>query len=272
MAIDPSAEYPGQVDTSDPTGYPLGAAQDITVPGDGTGTPFQKLWLSDLWGFLQALLADVSATPTGTPDKVGASQYLDAINTKLAPKAIAPATSADNSIPRMDGTNAKTMQSSGVQISDANEVIYATPPSRRVVFALPTVVDGFELSGSDAVWSTGGTGSKVAFDLSTLPDGATVTAVRFLVVPSGNGIMTGALVQRTGRNFSTPASGTDSTVATSTLAGPATTITVIALTGLTAAVDKTSGKSLVALLTADDTNQYCFGLAVDFTDPGPRNF
>lgn len=79
MAIDPSAEYPGQVDTSDPTGYPLGAAQDITVPGDGTGTPFQKLWLSDLWGFLQALLASVGASPSGTPDKVGASQYLSAI-------------------------------------------------------------------------------------------------------------------------------------------------------------------------------------------------
>lgn len=80
MALDPSARYPGQVDTTtDPTGYPLGAAQDITVPGDGTGTPWQKDLVNDIWGFFQAMLAAVSATATGTPDKVGASQYLSAI-------------------------------------------------------------------------------------------------------------------------------------------------------------------------------------------------
>lgn len=144
--------------------------------------------------------------------------------------------------------------------------------ARRVVFALPTTVDGFELTGNDAVWSAGGSGSTASFDLATLPDGATVTAVRFLVVPSGSGIMTGLLTARTGRNFTTPNAGTSATVATSTLAGPGTSVTVIALTGLTAAVDKTNGKSLIAVLTSADTNQYCFGIAVDFNDPGPRNY
>ncbi len=271
MALNPAARYPGQTNAPN-AAYPYGSAKNILVTGDGTGTPWEEAIPNDMWGFFQALLADVGETPTGDPDEVGASQYLDAINTKLAPKAIAPVTSADNSIPRMNGTDQKTLQSSGVLITDANEVTYATPPSRRVVFGLPTVMDGFALAGGADNPASSGSGDTVVFDLATLPDGATVTAVRFLVVPSGTGIMTGALVQRTGRNFTTPNAGTDSTVATSTLAGPATTVTVIALTGLTAAVDKTNGKSLYAQLTADAATQYCFGIAVDFTDPGPRNF
>lgn len=84
MAIDPATLYGAQVDTStDPTGYPYGQARNDAVAGDGTGTPGEKNWLSDLWGFCQALLSDSNQTPTGTPDKVGASQYLDAINYRL---------------------------------------------------------------------------------------------------------------------------------------------------------------------------------------------
>lgn len=84
MAIDLSAEYPGQVDTTtDPAGYPQGQPRNVVVDGDGTGTPFEARWMSDLWGFLQALLSRVSATATGNPDKVGVSQYLDAIESLI---------------------------------------------------------------------------------------------------------------------------------------------------------------------------------------------
>lgn len=84
MAIDPSNEYGAQVDTSDPTGYPLGKARNITVPGDGTGTPLEAKWVSDLWGFQQALLGAASLTASGTPDKVGSSQYLTAIQALIS--------------------------------------------------------------------------------------------------------------------------------------------------------------------------------------------
>jgi hypothetical protein len=77
MAIIPSDEYPGQ--TAADVDYPHGKARNRITPGDGTGTPLEELWVNDLWGFLQALLAAAGATPSGTPDKVGASQYLDAI-------------------------------------------------------------------------------------------------------------------------------------------------------------------------------------------------
>lgn len=79
MAINPSTRYPGQVDTSDPTGYPYGKGKNITVPGDGTGTPWERDVISDIWGFFQAALDAAGITPSGTPDKVNASQVLDAI-------------------------------------------------------------------------------------------------------------------------------------------------------------------------------------------------
>ncbi|MCP4209811.1 MAG: hypothetical protein GY767_22610 [Shimia sp.] len=80
MAISPRTIYPAnQIDTTDPTGYPQGAAQNITTPGDGKGTPFDFRWINDLWGLMQSLLSMGDKTPTGTPDKVGASQLFDAV-------------------------------------------------------------------------------------------------------------------------------------------------------------------------------------------------
>lgn len=89
MAISPEDEYGAQVDTSDPTGYPHGQARNITSPGDGTGTPLEKKWVTDLWGWEQALLTEAGAIePSGTPDKVGASQYLEALERLFAPTFI----------------------------------------------------------------------------------------------------------------------------------------------------------------------------------------
>lgn len=79
MAISPKDKYPGQIDVSDLSGWPYGRAQNIDSPGDGTGTPWEEALVSDLFGMQQALLANASLTPSGTPDKVGASQYLDAL-------------------------------------------------------------------------------------------------------------------------------------------------------------------------------------------------
>lgn len=78
MAISPKDRYPSQIDTSDGD-YPEGKAQNIVSPGDGTGTPWEKDLVNDLFGFQQALLDAASDTPSGDPDKVGASQYLDAV-------------------------------------------------------------------------------------------------------------------------------------------------------------------------------------------------
>lgn len=78
MALIPSVRYSGQVETGD-AGYPQGKARNAGAFQDGTGTPLERDWLNDVWGFLQALLDRARITPSGTPDRVGASQYVDAV-------------------------------------------------------------------------------------------------------------------------------------------------------------------------------------------------
>lgn len=83
MALNPSSTYPSQVDTSDPTGWPYGRARNESVAGARNGTPLEEAWVSDLWGFQQALLESANITPSGNPDRSGSngtqSQYLRAI-------------------------------------------------------------------------------------------------------------------------------------------------------------------------------------------------
>jgi hypothetical protein len=78
MAIRPIILYPSQVDGSD-ANYPHGKAKNRASEADTSATPLSKDWVNDLWGWQQALLAAAGMTPSGSADKVGASQYLDAV-------------------------------------------------------------------------------------------------------------------------------------------------------------------------------------------------
>lgn len=78
MAINPEIEFPGKINPSD-ADYPYGSARNITSPGDGTGTPWLAPLVNDIFGFQQALLSNAGIVPSGNPDKVGDSQYLDAL-------------------------------------------------------------------------------------------------------------------------------------------------------------------------------------------------
>jgi hypothetical protein len=85
VAINPGTLYPGQTDTtSDPTGYPQGKAKNELVDGDGSGTPLEATWVSDIWGFFQAALSKAGITPSGAADKVGVSQYLQSLESLMA--------------------------------------------------------------------------------------------------------------------------------------------------------------------------------------------
>lgn len=79
MALDLNAKYPGQTVAPDAS-YPYGSAQNITVPGDNTGTPWDEDLINDWVGFLQKLLDAAGITPSGNPDTILASDYFDALN------------------------------------------------------------------------------------------------------------------------------------------------------------------------------------------------
>lgn len=80
MAINPETQYPGKI-TASSLDYPYGEARNITAPGDGTGTPWEAALVNDIFGFQQRLLSDAGITPTGNPEKVSASQYMDSMET-----------------------------------------------------------------------------------------------------------------------------------------------------------------------------------------------
>lgn len=86
MALDLTTQYPGKIITTDPA-FPYGKAQNITTPGDGTGTPWEQAILNDIIGDQQALLKSAGIVPSGSADEYGASQKLQAIVEQVSGRA-----------------------------------------------------------------------------------------------------------------------------------------------------------------------------------------
>ena len=78
MAIVPSSLFPTKT-TAPSAAYPQGGAQNITAPGDGTGTPWDQAIVNDLFGLQQWLLAKASIVPSGSADTAVVSDYGDAL-------------------------------------------------------------------------------------------------------------------------------------------------------------------------------------------------
>jgi hypothetical protein len=58
-------------------GYPYGSFKNATSPTSFDGTPADKDWANDWYGFLSKILNDAGITPSGTPDTILASDYFD---------------------------------------------------------------------------------------------------------------------------------------------------------------------------------------------------
>lgn len=77
MAINLETVFPTKVDPAS-TEYPYGEPRNVTVSGDGTGTPWDAAWVKDFAGFQQSSLKAAGIVPDGSNDEVGASQYFQA--------------------------------------------------------------------------------------------------------------------------------------------------------------------------------------------------
>lgn len=77
MANNPSTlpGYNGQTAAPD-ADYTYGSARNDAAPGDLTGTPRIAAEINDILGDQQSTLVSAGVVPSGSPDKVGASQYL----------------------------------------------------------------------------------------------------------------------------------------------------------------------------------------------------
>lgn len=87
MAIIPEDQYPGKI-TPASSDYPYGQARNITLPGDGTGTPWEAALVNDVFGFQQALLDAAGIAPSGDPDTAEVSQYLEAVRSLFSDRVL----------------------------------------------------------------------------------------------------------------------------------------------------------------------------------------
>lgn len=70
--------YPGRANPVS-VDYPQGSVKNKTSPTATDGTPLDEQWANDKEGFFQSLLVQAGVTANGNIDKVGDSQYFDAL-------------------------------------------------------------------------------------------------------------------------------------------------------------------------------------------------
>lgn len=107
MALKLNERYPGRF-TNPSVDYPQGSFKNRSTPTAKDGSYLEKDWANDKEGFFQSLISSAGIVVNGLVDKVGASQYLDAL------VAVIKATS----IPWSKVTNRPTTVS-GYGITDA---------------------------------------------------------------------------------------------------------------------------------------------------------
>jgi len=82
MALKLNERYPARFDNPS-ADYPQGSFKNRTSPTAKDGSYLEKDWANDKEGFFQSLIAASGLIPSGAADKVGASQYYDAMLTVL---------------------------------------------------------------------------------------------------------------------------------------------------------------------------------------------
>jgi hypothetical protein len=209
-------------------------------------------------------------------------------------KATGAASSTDNGIPRFDGTGGKTLQTSGVSISDAAEVVYNSPPTRTVTIGPACFTScgdagatEWSFKSTGGAWESVDNSGQISCNLEDhVPTGAVVTEIVALVNPGTARATSGNRMALELRQelipFSNP-SGSTGSGQTAFQRDDGTTdqqnITLdasssIALSPLT--IDRGAELSYqINIIAGNDASTNIdrfYGVRVTFTDPGPRNY
>ncbi|WP_448693607.1 hypothetical protein [Pseudomonas rhizophila] len=78
MSLKLNERYPSRFNNPS-SDYPQGSFKNRTAPGALDGSYLEQDWANDKEGFFQSLIATAGIVPSGDVDKVGASQYYDAL-------------------------------------------------------------------------------------------------------------------------------------------------------------------------------------------------
>jgi len=125
MAISLYTRYTSAKTNAPDANYPLGSARNVTVSGDGLGTPWEKDWVNDVDGFKQALLANAGVSVNNLPDTALVSQQYNAMRlTSGHPGLITPL--ALNVTPASLGLRVLLLDGSGVAVSSYDDLVTYT--------------------------------------------------------------------------------------------------------------------------------------------------
>ncbi|MDD2054912.1 hypothetical protein NPS46_20400 [Pseudomonas putida] len=78
MSLKLNERYPGRFNNPSAE-YPLGSFKNRTAPDAKDGSYLEKDWANDKEAFFQSVLSSAGITPNGSVDKVGSSQFFDAM-------------------------------------------------------------------------------------------------------------------------------------------------------------------------------------------------
>ncbi len=93
MAKNLSTLYPGKIDID--ANNPNGTFKNRTSDALKDGTPYEKGWSSDVWGFLAHILKKAVISPSGAEENQTNSQYYDALDGLLGRRNVEFETSRD---------------------------------------------------------------------------------------------------------------------------------------------------------------------------------
>lgn len=279
MAIVPSTEYPAQTINSDP-GYPHGKARNVTVPGDGTGTPLEADWLNDLWGFLQAALSYGGVSPSGVPDTASASDYLDALKAKF--ELVGPATSTNNAFALFDGTTGKVVKNSLQTIDGSNNIYtpgeyrYTSSKTREVyipgaAFRAATASGASLQDGGSTLLLTSNVNQAYLDLYAYVPSTAIISSIVVRADPGAARATVGDRIRA--ELWSVTGDATTTSVLSNTDDGTAG-VQDVTLSPLAFTVDKSARRQVLMVRAGSDAgtnNDKIHYVKLTFSDLGPRN-
>lgn len=174
MAIRLIEEYPNRVGA--PTAdYPHGVPRNKSTPTATDGTPFEQSWFRDQEGFFQGLMETAGITPSGQPDTVLNSDYLDALNRVTnGVIEVDMGGAADVSISTYQGRVA-ALKLTGALAADVDLIV---PDTERMYWIIDETIGDFSVT----VKTAAGTGVKLFGEASVVRSDGTN------VVPFVNGM------------------------------------------------------------------------------------
>lgn len=141
--------------------YPLGSFKNDSIPGAEDGTPLDAVWANDYAGTDAELFAQAGIVPNGQPDKLGASQRVDALNKLYGNENVAYLSKLINKFGIAAWAQAVNYTNFIIDVNSTKSDTYVIPVGQNIVFAGARVTQAGNVPAftcPNSSWSISGVG------------------------------------------------------------------------------------------------------------------